>query len=147
MLRTGVPRTLLRSCTKLPTTASTRFVQTQARNALKQSAAPSVKPLALTVFRANTTALIRSYATASTAGTVPTGSEQQQELANQSIMTDPDNVNLKSSVHGITSEVGEKDAEEADVDMMAGIRHDMVRPASRVSFRLEVRTKEKGSRC
>lgn len=133
MMRTSVPRTLWRSCTRFPTTTNSRLVhgvaQSQARNALKQSASASAKPLALTIFRASPTALMRSYATASTAGTVPTGSEQQQELANQSIMTDPDHVNLKSSVHGITSEVGEKEVEEADVDMMAGIRHDMVRLA------------------
>lgn len=111
MMRTGFPRALLRSLNKT-SSANTRLVhniaQLQARTAFRPSVSSSAKPLALTAFRAANTALIRSYASQSTSGSVATGSDQQQALANKSAMVEEE--------------------EEKDVDMMAGIRHDIVRP-------------------
>ncbi len=83
-----------------------------------------VRPLALTAYRSNT-ALIRSYAALPGTTRNP---EKEQKFLQGKLQPDPDAVTTQSSIHPIIGEVGEQEQEQ-DVDMMSGVRHDIVRPA------------------
>lgn len=122
MMRTSATRALLRpfSCTKA-SAAAPGFRYTHA-NALKHAGFPKrTESLALSAYRPISTSLVRSYASASLSRNV----EREKELQQQKLGADPELVSSSSSTHALNSELGAEDKEE-DVDMMAGIRHDMV---------------------
>ncbi len=131
MLRSGACRTLLRSFNK--TTSTARFAHTAAlvhtTAGFKQSstALERAKPLALSAYRPQI-AVIRSYT-----GAAPGTSQSLENEAKYRAMfkMEPETA-LRSS-----GSAGEVDAEqkEEDVDMMAGMRHDLVSfPHSPLSY-------------
>jgi len=122
MMRTSATRALLRpfTCTKASAAApGLRFTHA---NALKLAGFPKrTESLAISAFRPITTSLVRSYASASVVRNV----DREKELQQMKLGADPELVSSSSSVHALNSELGAEQKEE-DVDMMAGINHDMV---------------------
>lgn len=70
-----------------------------------------------------TTSLVRSYASV-TPG-VTRSAQEEKDLAQGKLVASPELVSAGSSTHPVFGEIGGKEKEE-DVDMMAGIKHDMV---------------------
>lgn len=131
MFRTAVPRGLRPLASNLAT--APRQAQSITRlnsRAIFHHAAksePRTKVLSLCAYR-NNTALIRSYASGAAPGTTR-NEELEQSAKRRPIQAAPETVSSSSSIHPAFSEVGEKDKED-DTDMMAGIRHDIVRASS-----------------
>ena len=121
-MRTSATRALLRpfTCTKASAAApGLRFTHA---TALKHAGFPKrTESLAISAYRPITTSLVRSYASASVVRNV----EREKELQQMKLGSDAELVSSTSSTHGVFTEVGAEQKEE-DVDMMAGIRHDMV---------------------
>ena len=128
MFRQSASRVLLRSLTKTsqpanafyPKCANSSFSNSVRRsNSLLRTHA---KPLALSTFR-QPTSLIR-HASSGAPGTFQRP-EKEEKFATEELKPEPGIVSTTSSTHPVLGEVGQKDQEE-DVDMMAGMRHDIV---------------------
>jgi len=76
----------------------------------------------MSAYRPTVTSLVRSYATIPG---VTRDSDKEHEIAQGKLAADPGLVSSSSSTHAVFSEVG-TEAKEEDVDMMAGIRSDLV---------------------
>jgi hypothetical protein len=130
MMRTGASRVLLQSLTCSSKTAAAPGLRFSHISAFKNSSFKRADSFALAAYRPAVTSLIRSYATATPQAPGTTRMvEREAELRTQKLSANPGMVSLESSMHPINSEVGAKEAqesEEPDVDMMAGVRHDIV---------------------
>jgi len=127
MMRTGASRALLRPFAT-PTSNRARFAHNIAQRSLfgqqNSVAGKKLQPLALTAFRGANTALVRNYASSVVPGsTQDIGKEKK--LAEEPLASSPQFVSSDSSTHPVFSEHGTKQQED-DVDMMAGIKHDLV---------------------
>ena len=132
MLRTGAPRALKRSI------LNAKPSNTQAGSPNASSKLPSYSKarsvsfkrssrLALSLHKPASTALLRyGFHTAG-----PRHDEvdikHEKELRGKKLKPHPERVSETSTVHPVFSEVGVPE-EEQDVDMMAGLRSDLVRP-------------------
>ena len=129
MLRPTGSRTLLRSLTKPASAPTSLFPRCSASSLSRPSSrrenllSRQSNPLALSTFR-QPTSLIR-YASGRVPGTTQRPDKEAQ-FAAQQLPADPEVVSTSSSTHPILGEVGAEEKEE-DVDMMAGLRHDLVR--------------------
>jgi len=122
MMRTGATRALLRpfSCSKAAAAPGLRFTHAAAfKNA---GLVKRTESLAMSAYRPTVTSLVRSYATIPG---VTRDSNKEHEVAQGKLAADPALVSSSSSTHAVFSEVG-TEAKEEDVDMMAGIRSDLV---------------------
>jgi len=129
MMRTGATRVLLQSLNCSSKTAAAPGLRFSHVSAFKNSSfVKRSDSFALAAYRPAVTSLIRSYATATPQAPGTTRMvEREAELRTQKLSANPGMVSLESSMHPINSEVGAKEQEEeADVDMMAGVRHDIV---------------------
>ena len=128
-IRSTAPHKVLRSLTK-STAAPPTFVPRCASSSLSRSISRhetfltnQAKPLALSTFR-QPTSIVR-YASSKAPGTSQ-NPQKEDAFAAEKLEANPGLVSTGSSVHPVFSEVG-KEEEKDDVDMMAGIRHDLVR--------------------
>lgn len=129
-MRTGATRALLRpiSCAR-PTAPGLRFAHLPptsfSKSGFKASSIGSkqTQVLALAAYLPKTS-LIRSYASTAAPGTTRNPDKEAQYAAKK-LTAQPETVSASSSSHPINSELGQQQEEE-DVDMMAGIRHDLV---------------------
>ncbi|KAL9059488.1 MAG: hypothetical protein Q9162_001186 [Coniocarpon cinnabarinum] len=94
---------------------------------LPASLARQTKPLALSTFR-QPTSVVR-YASSRAPGTVQRP-DKEDKFAAEQLEANPELVSTGSSVHPIFSEVGQGE-KEPDVDMMAGVRHDILQQEPR----------------
>lgn len=122
MMRNSVPRAFMRPLARGPASIASRPTANITRyymNAASRPSAQAVKPLALTAYR-NNTALVRRYAAP---GTIRDPSKEV-EFAGKTLAVDTEGVTSTSSTNPVL--VGGQG--EEDIDMMAGIRHDVVCP-------------------
>ena len=100
----------------------------------RPSPSPAIRPptsLALTTFKPFTTSLQR-YATADHIDI-----KHEKRVASEELEKHPDEVSSTSSVHQIFHEQGVEDQpKEKEDDMLAGVKHDLVRPCDRQQARL-----------
>lgn len=128
MFRPSASRTLLRSLPK-PASSPTTFLPRCASSSLAKSPnrqefglSREIKPLALSSLR-QPTSLIR-HASTRLPGTTQRP-EKEAQFAAEHLQPEPDIVSTSSSTHPVFGEVAERE-KEPDVDMMAGVRHDIV---------------------
>jgi len=121
MMRTTASRALLQrlSCAKATAAPGLRFSHIPTTSFAKSTLNPASfgkrsDILALTAY-APKTSLIRSYA-----------SKAEAALQSAKLTPHPEAVNETGSTQGIKTEMVNKQNDDDDVDMMAGIRHDMV---------------------
>ena len=132
-LRPTAARNLFRSLAK-PAPAQATFISRCASSSLSrvaprlESALPGqANPLALSTIH-RPTSIVR-YASSRAPGTIQRP-EKEDKFAAEQLQPHPELVSTSSSIHPVLGEVGE-DQKESDVDMMAGIRHDIVSNPSR----------------
>ena len=148
MLRTCVSRSLSRSVLSssapllVRTTHNAAFGTSQqalttASRALVASKKQHATSLALTKFQPFSTSLQRAITTAT--GTVydKIDHEAEMRIANQVIRPTTEEVTVDSSFQGILEERGKQDdgdypVHPDDTDMLAGVKHDLVRPLSSI---------------
>jgi len=125
MLRTGASRklgqSLLNRSSFTSSAASKHHINGVASRALSFK---SSSQLALAPYQPVATSLLRYASTTITGDKIRT--KHEQEVARQPIKPDPEHVSTESSTRHILSEEGVEEVEK-DVDMMAGIRSDLVR--------------------
>ncbi|GAB7347667.1 hypothetical protein MBLNU459_g4531t1 [Dothideomycetes sp. NU459] len=118
MLRTGAPRSAFRALNAFAA-APSRTSPNATRFALRLSTLSRSRPQALS--RPVTLALAR-YATK------PMDNidvKHEAQLAKEKLQADPEHVSASSSVHPVFGEVGLKEDQEKDADMMAGVKQDL----------------------
>ena len=113
MMRTTAARALLRplSCAKANTAPGLRFSHIPTTNFSKSTFKPASKILALTTY-ASSTSLVRSYASSTTPGSAAASNKLTTQGG--------------GSPKGVQTEFGNKEPDDDDVDMLAGVRHDIV---------------------
>lgn len=128
MIRSVAPRVVSRPLSntsihsQCQSTSLARFARHQDNLLTRQ-----VKPLALSVYRRNLSLTHRHASAVAAAPGTTRDTELEARLQKQLINATPELVSTSSSVHPVLEEVGTEQKED-DTDMMAGLRHDVVRP-------------------
>lgn len=127
MIRSAVPRALLRQSTKAgPSSCIRPFHTSRAQFSSRAGFLVLEKetPTSLSLYRRNLD-LVRSYATGTAAPGTFQRLDKEAKFAQEKLRVDPENVTSSSSTMSIVGPDKDQKDEE-DVDMMAGVRHDIV---------------------
>ena len=127
MLRSGARciSRALRPSASIPQLTS-RHASSRLYSSLK--ARPATNKLALSVYKPLPTALLRYASTAVPGDDIDL--KREEKIGEKKMRAHPERVSAESTTHPMFHEVATKDDEE-NVDMMAGIRQDLVRNDSR----------------
>ena len=133
MLRTGAVRSVAHSFVKATTPVSrTNLVQSVLKRQLytnaKTSSFRSASTVALTLHKPQTKALLR-YSSSNVKDEPPydhINAKQEDKYAHEKMEVHPESVSAQSSVRSVSGEEGVEE-QEKDVDMMAGVKADLVR--------------------
>jgi hypothetical protein len=121
----AVPRSFLRPNVQnnFINTYSKTYLSTNARLTTFQAA----RPAGLTLYKPSTAALVR-YAsnTSNPPGIDPINTQKEEKIGEKVMRAHPERVTLESTTHPPFHELGEA-SQEKEVDMMAGIKNDLVR--------------------
>ena len=123
MLRNGAVRgipQLLRATTFTPRLHAR---SASSREYLGQISRPASNKLAISLYKPASTALLRYASTTAPGDNIDF--KREEKIGEKVMKAHPERVSSESSVHPIMHEVATEDPEE-DVDMMAGIRQDLV---------------------
>lgn len=127
MIRGAVPRALLRQTIRSPPSTCVRpfhFTRAYSTNNLSFPTPKKESPTSLFPYCRNLD-LVRSYATGAAAPGTFQRADKEAKFGQEKLRVDPENVTSSSSTMSIFGPDQEQKDEE-DVDMMAGIRHDLV---------------------
>lgn len=128
MLRTGAPRAAFRSLNSFAAAAAaasgrTTFTRNAPHFSSKLCILSSSRPVA--VAKPTTMALAR-FASNRNSPMDTIDRKHEMAVSKENLPASPDTVSADSSTHPVFGEVGMREDQEKDTDMMAGIKQDMV---------------------